>query len=100
MKKLLIIFIIICITMICFTSCAKEKKAWSQAASYKDPQMIGGYWDVTMQTGQVFYHVKCTYWGTSDDTAVFEMDDGTIICQSGACVCIKSRQKVLLYEIR
>ena len=71
------------------TSCtAAEKTSWSQTFSYKDPQSIGGYWDVTMQTGQTFQHVKCTYWGTNDDTAVFEADDGCLICQSGAVVCV------------
>lgn len=90
MKKFFIILIVVLIS-ISFMSCAAERKAWSQAATYKDPQTIGGYWDVTMQTGQTFYHVKCTYWGTDDDTAVFQMDDGTLICQSGAVVCVKCK---------
>ena len=79
----------IALTSIALISCAADRKAWSQATSYKDPQTIGGYWDVTMQTGQTFNHVKCIYWGTADDTAVFQMDDGTLICQSGAAVCVK-----------
>ena len=91
MKKILIIFTILCVAMLCFTSCAAERKAWSQAASYKDPQTLGGYWNITLQTGQTFLHVKCTYWGTNDDTAVFELDDGTVICQSGAVVCVRAR---------
>ena len=91
MKRILIIFTVICLMILCLTSCAAERKAWSQAASYKDPQTLGGYWDVTMQTGQTFNHVKCTYWGTNDDTAVFEMTDGTLIVQSGACVCVRSK---------
>ena len=90
MKKLLLIVLL---TFLFFSliSCAVNRKAWSQATTYKDPQTIGGYWDVTMQTGQTFNHVRCTYWGTDDDTAVFEMDDGTLICQSGAVVCVKER---------
>lgn len=91
MKKVLIIFVILCTVIFCFASCAAERKAWSQAASYKDPQTLGGYWNITLQTGQTFIHVKCTYWGTDDDTAVFELDDGTIICQSGAVVCVRAR---------
>lgn len=94
MKKavisLIIILIIIIIPLI-FVSCAAERKAFSQSATYKDPQTIGGYWDITMQTGQVFKHVKCIYWGTGDDTAVFKTDDNTLICQSGAVVCIQSK---------
>lgn len=90
-KSRIILTIILILILTVFASCAKERKAWSQASSYKDPQTLGGYWDVTMQTGQTFYHVKCTYWGTDDDTAVFEMSDGTLICQSGACVCIQSK---------
>ena len=85
MKKLVFVFLV----LLMLTSCtAAGKKNWSQTFSYKDPQSIGGYWNVTMQTGQTFNHVRCTYWGTNDDTAVFEMDDGTIICQSGAVVCV------------
>lgn len=87
MKKIAICLIVIC--LIVLVGCAAERKAWSRASTYKDPQTIGGYWNVTMQTGQTFYHVKCTYWGTEDDTAVFQMDDGTLICQSGACVCVE-----------
>lgn len=88
MKK---VFLVIAVAafLVLSVSCAADRKAWSQAASYKDPQTLGGYWNVTMQTGQTFNHVKCIYWGTNDDTAVFQMDNGTIICQSGACVCIK-----------
>lgn len=88
MKKVIICLVVL---VLCFflASCAGEMKSLSQSASYKDPQTIGGYWNVTMQTGQVFNHVKCIYWGTDDDTAVFKMDDGTIVCQSGACVCVK-----------
>ena len=89
MKIKLIIILMFLIILFGCISCAAEKKAWSQMASYKDPQTIGGYWNVTMQTGQTFNHVKCTYWGTDDDTAVFQMDDGTLICQSGAVVCVK-----------
>lgn len=87
MKKLVVILISI-IVLFSSVSCALDRKAWSQATSYKDPQTLGGYWNVTMQTGQIFEHVKCIYWGTDDDTSVFEMDDGTLICQSGACVCV------------
>ena len=90
MKKLIIILLLFGM-IFSLVSCAAEHKAWSQAASYKDPQTIGGYWDVTMQTGQTFNHVKCTYWGTNDDTAVFQMDDGTLICQSGAVVCVRCK---------
>ena len=85
MKKVLILGIAVLMLM---TSCEYMKKEVSQNMTYKDPQTVGGYWNVTMQTGQTFNHVKCTYWGTQDDTAVFQMDDGTIICQSGACVCV------------
>lgn len=92
MKKVLLV---ICVLILAFAvSCtAADRKLLSQHHTYKDPQMIGGYWDVTMQTGQTFKHVKCTYWGTDDDTAVFQMDDGRIICQSGACVCVYAGEK-------
>ena len=91
MKKMIILVLVV-LCCIFVTSCtAGSRKAWSQYTSYKDPQTLGGYWDVTMITGQTFKHVKCTYWGTDDDTAVFEMDDGTLVVQSGACVCVRSK---------
>ena len=92
MKKVYWILALLVLVLVLSVSCAAERKAWSQAASYKDPQTIGGYWDVTMQTGQTFTHVKCTYWGTDDDTAVFVTDDGTTICQSGAVVCTQAKK--------
>lgn len=90
MKRFFLVLLII-VTLLSSVSCAVWKKNWSRTRSYQDPETIGGYWDVTMQTGQTFLHVKCSYWGTDDDTAVFETDDGTIICQSGACVCVKCK---------
>ena len=91
MKKTIVIILIAIVFAL--TSCKVIQKEVSQSMTYKDPQTVGGYWTVTMQTGQTFNHVKCTYWGTSDDTAVFEMDDGTIICQSGAVVCVYEGKK-------
>lgn len=88
MKKVFLVLLAVVLLMSC-VSCAVFKKNVSRMASYKDPQSLGGYWNVTMQTGQTFNHVKCTYWGTEDDTAIFEMDDGTLICQSGAVVCVR-----------
>lgn len=94
MKKIILVILVITfMTAMLMTSCELEKKAWSRSTTYKDPQTIGGYWDVTMQTGQVFTHVRCVYWGVDDDTAVFELDNGTIICQSGACVCVENRSR-------
>ena len=90
MKRLIVSFLII-IFCISIVSCAGDRKLWLQNKTYKDPQTLGGYWDVTMQTGQIFKHVECIYWGTDDDTAVFEMDDGTLVVQSGACVCVRSK---------
>lgn len=89
-RKITIILIMFAMLLGC-VSCSVAMKNMSTMSSYKDPQTIGGYWTVTMQTGQTFNHVQCTYWGTDDDTAVFKMDDGTTICQSGAVVCIKEK---------
>ena len=90
MKKLTVILLVF-ILMISLVSCAAQRKELSQMASYKDPQSLGGYWNITLQTGQTFDHVKCVYWGPNDDTAVFKMDDGTLICQSGAVVCVECK---------
>lgn len=86
MKKLYVVLVVLIVFVL--SSCEVMKKEFQQSTTYKDPQTVGGYWNVTMQTGQTFNHVRCTYWGTDDDTAVFQMDDGTTICQSGAVVCV------------
>ena len=93
MKRKLIAVVAATLLAISLVSCTPAaRKNFSQMATYKDPQSLGGYWNVTMQTGQTFNHVKCTYWGTDDDTAVFQMDDGTLICQSGAVVCVECKR--------
>lgn len=87
MKKIILIAIT-AILVFSLCSCAGYRKGISRYATYKDPQTIGGTWTVRLLTGEVFEHAKCLYWGTEDDTSVFELSDGTIVCQSGACTCI------------
>lgn len=90
MRRLLIVILTILI-LVSLTSCARLSKEYRSELSYKDPETIGGYWNITTQTGQAFNHVKCSYWGTVDDTAVFVKDDGTLIVQSGAVTCTQAR---------
>lgn len=90
MKKI-IIFVLIVAAVFSLTSCEQLRKELRSTVSYKDPETIGGYWDITTQTGQEFKHVICSYWGTTDDTACFVTDDGALIFQSGAITCIRSK---------
>ena len=88
MKKTIAVILAIAI-MLTATSCSVFRKNIRTMATYKDPETMGGYWNITTQTGQEFNHVKCTYWGTEDDTACFVMDDGTLVFQSGAVTCVR-----------
>lgn len=87
MKKILVVMLVL--SSLALTSCSVMKKNFRTMATYKDPETSGGYWDITLLTGQTFKHVKCTYWGTADDTACFVTDDGTLIFQSGPVTCVK-----------
>lgn len=84
-------FIVLCLVIFMMGSCARIHKNITSKATYKDPETIGGYWNVTMQTGEYFERVKCLYWGTDDDTAVFQTAEGRLIVQSGACTCIQNK---------
>lgn len=64
-------------------SCAVYQKNWSQTFTYQDPQTIGGKWDVTFDNGDVYLNVECRYWGTDDDTSVWETPEGKLLIQSG-----------------
>lgn len=86
MKK---ITLVILIFVLLLTSCAVVQKEWSQSFTYKDPQTLGGYWTVHFPDGSVYKNVKCTYWGTKDDTSVWELSDGSTLIQSGTVWAVK-----------
>lgn len=80
MKKIMPIILIFVLFL---SSCAVAQKGWSQGFTYKDPQTLGGYWTVHFPDGSIYENAKCTYWGTEDDTSVWELKDGTTLIQSG-----------------
>lgn len=80
MKKLFLIAIV-CFCVI-ITSCSRLAKDVKIGFTYKDPQTIGGKWTVT-SINKTYEHLKCVYWGTEDDTAIFEDNDGHIYVFSG-----------------
>lgn len=92
MKKIGIIFISL-LMMFSLTSCGYSVKEWSREISYKDPQTIGGFWNVYFDNGDIYENVKCTYWGIEDDTSVWQMQDGTMLIQSGACHAVQASPK-------
>lgn len=63
-------------------------KSFSQTFTYKDPQTIGGFWTVIDASNNKYEHCKCTYWGTNDDTAIFDYN-GKPLCISGNITLIK-----------
>lgn len=65
-------------------------KAVSKDLSYKDPQTIGGRWDITTASGLVYEDAVCTYWGTDDDTAIFSLPDGRRLALSGSYSLVQS----------
>ena len=86
MKKLFI-FILVCICF-AFSSCAVMGKNLRTMATYKDPETIGGTWTVTSQ-GKTYEHLKCTYWGTNDDTAIFKDSTGHAYVFSGTMSAVQ-----------
>lgn len=86
MKKLFLVLLVV--LSFIFISCERLKKDWGMNFTYKDPQTIGGRWTVT-SGNKTYEHLKCTYWGTEDDTSIFEDYDGHIYVFSGTMSAVK-----------
>ena len=81
MKKLPMAFAI-ALLLLSLTSCFAFKEV-SKQVSYEDPETLGGKWTISFPTGEKYYHTTCTYWGTTDDTSVWTLENGTKLIQSG-----------------
>ena len=90
MERLLTVVLAVLI-FIGITSCSYDMKAVFRQMSYSDPQTIGGKWDITTVTGQVYENCECIYWGMEDDTAMFKLPDGRILALSGSYSLIQSK---------
>lgn len=82
MKKFISLILAVFL-ILSLTSCYAFKEI-SQEFSYADPQTIGGKWTVSFDNGDVYHDAVCSYWGTTDDTSVWTLGDGSIMIQSGA----------------
>ena len=89
MKSKIAVILILAISALC-VSCAADMKQISQAFTYQDPQTIGGRWDVFFDNGDTYRGVKCLYWGTNDDTSVWESAGGMILIQSGTVHAVQT----------
>lgn len=89
MRKTLSVILAVFI-FIGITSCSYDMKAFSRQVSYSDPQTIGGKWDITTVTGQLYEDCECIYWGMDDDTAMFRLPDGRVLALSGSYSLIQS----------
>ena len=56
------------------------------------PQTIGGKWTISFDNGDTYEHAKCVYWGTTDDTSVWELMDGSTVIQSGTMHAVQEKQ--------
>lgn len=88
-KKQIALVSLVISVLLSFPSCY-QMKAVSKDLSYKDPQTIGGTWDITTASGLVYEDAVCTYWGTDDDTAIFSLPDGRILALSGSYSLVQS----------
>lgn len=90
MKRLSLIFLFASVLII-FSSCSYSMKELSKELIYEDPQTIGGTWTVSFENGDTFHGAKCTYWGTTDDTSVWELSDGRKLIQSGTVHAVSEK---------
>lgn len=88
-KRTIVILIITLATLLSFTSCSYALKEFSQELTYSDPQTIGGKWTVSFDNGDTYHGAVCSYWGTTDDTSVWKLPDGTVMIQSGTCHAVQ-----------
>lgn len=89
MKRL--IAVVMVLVLVLGTSCYAFKE-WSQELTYSDPQTIGGKWTISFDNGDTYEHAKCVYWGTTDDTSVWELMDGSTVIQSGTMHAVQEKQ--------
>lgn len=88
MKKITI-FALVAAILVLLSSCSYSLKGISQELSYSDPQTIGGKWTVSFDNGDTYHGAVCSYWGTTDDTSVWKLSDGTVMIQSGTCHAVQ-----------
>ena len=88
MKKTMILALVATI-LVLLSSCSYSLKEFSQELTYSDPQTIGGKWTVSFDNGDTYHGAVCSYWGTTDDTSVWKLSDGTVMIQSGTCHAIQ-----------
>lgn len=90
MKSKIAVILILIVSVLCVSCTAAGRKEISQTFSYQDPQTIGGRWDVFFDNGDTYRGVKCLYWGTNDDTSVWESAGGMILIQSGTVHAVQT----------
>lgn len=88
MKKITILALVATI-LVLLSSCSYSLKEFSQELTYSDPQTIGGKWTVSFDNGDTYHGAICSYWGTTDDTSVWKLSDGTVMIQSGTCHAVQ-----------
>lgn len=88
MKKITILALVATI-LVLLSSCSYSLKEFSQELTYSDPQTIGGKWTVSFDNGDTYHGAVCSYWGTTDDTSVWKLSDGTVMIQSGTCHAVQ-----------
>ena len=87
-KKITILALVATI-LVLLSSCSYSLKEFSQELTYSDPQTIGGKWTVSFDNGDTYHGAVCSYWGTTDDTSVWKLSDGTVMIQSGTCHAVQ-----------
>ena len=88
MKKTMILALV-ATTLVLLSSCSYSLKEFSQELTYSDPQTIGGKWTVSFDNGDTYHGAVCSYWGTTHDTSVWKLSDGTVMIQSGTCHAVQ-----------
>lgn len=68
--------------------CTREWETTMNNFTYVNPRKAGGTYTV-IQNGVEINHLKCVYWATKDDDAVFEAPNGKLVFVNGSSVIIQ-----------
>ena len=68
--------------------CTRNWESTVNNFTYTNPKKAGGTYTVIQNSTEI-NHLKCVYWATEDDDAVFEAPNGKLVFVNGSSVIIQ-----------